>query len=403
MIGFLYTILIEDLIFTTKLKMNKKNREDFRALIEKYLNAEINLEEMKRLVNYYESFQQSQEWLDELGSENIVKEKILANIHESIKEETCEIRHVPFYKKSIFKYAIAASIAILFLLSFIFDKDTNLEAKDEVVNYENISVGTDRATLTLEDGSQVDLEKGESFKMKNVKSNGKEIIYEAEETNGSEKVYNYLTIPRGGQFSVKLSDGTHIWLNSESQLKYPVSFISDEPREVELVYGEAYFEVSPSELHSGSRFRVITNQQEVTVIGTAFNIKAYRDEDSVYTTLVEGRINLSRDVETIDLLPSQQAVLTNNSVFEIRTVDVFNEISWKEGIFSFEGKSLKEIMQVLSRWYDVDVEFENEKIKNTKFVGILDKDQSIEEIVENIKEFGDLNSFEIKGKRLILK
>ena len=161
-----------------------------------------------------------------------------------------------------------------------------------ILNKEDIiTTGSDKAVLTLEDGSNIELEKGKAFKTNVVNSNGEKLVYN--KTNQTKITYNYLTIPRGGQYFVKLSDGTEVWLNSESQLKFPVAFIKGQTREVTLVYGEAYFAVSPSTNHNGATFKVMNQGQEVEVLGTEFNIKAYKDEINIYTTLVEGKVTVS--------------------------------------------------------------------------------------------------------------
>ena len=205
-------------------------------------------------------------------------------------------------------------------------------------------------------------------------------------------------------FFVQLSDGTKVWLNSDSQLKYPINFISGETRQVELVYGEAYFDVSPRIEHKGADFKVYQNKQEIQVLGTEFNIKAYKDETNIYTTLVEGKVAVSFEEYTQDLVPNQQSIVNlNNSKLIVATVNIYNEISWKEGIFSFEEKSLKEIMKVLSRWYDMDVVFKNKMIEDEEFIGVLGKDQNIEDILSSIKNFGIIKDFKIKYKEVILE
>ena len=213
-----------------------------------------------------------------------------------------------------------------------------------------------------------------------------------------------MTIPRGGQFTVQLSDGTKVWLNSETKIKYPISFVDGNTRRVELIYGEAYFDVSSSTDHKGSKFMVLNKSQEIEVLGTEFNVKAYRDEDFVYTTLVEGSVHVNLDNTTQELLPNQKLSLdVNSSTMIVSNVDVFNEISWKDGIFSFEEESLQNIMKVLSRWYDVQVTFENNDLKNEEFIGLLRKDQSLNKIIKTIKDFGIIKSYEFNGKQLILR
>ncbi len=137
--------------------------------------------------------------------------------------------------KVVMKYAVAASVLLVLALTVLLTKNVGTDELMEPVVVEIIEPGTDKATLTLDDGSQIALEKGSSIHTKNANSNGEEIIYVAGERNTTEVAYNYLTIPRGGQFFIKLSDGTQVWLNSESQLKYPVNFKDGETRKVELV------------------------------------------------------------------------------------------------------------------------------------------------------------------------
>ena len=318
------------------------------------------------------------------------------------KEKSWKYR---FRTKVVYRYAAAALVAVI-LVSGYFFKDQIFDGQGHppaVVN--SIVKGTDKATLTTENGDEVSLEKGTIYQTKNIRSNGTQIVYHPVDTAAApEIVYNYLTVPRGGQFTLQLSDGTKVWLNSESRLKYPVRFKERKSREVELIYGEAYFEVSPSTAHQGADFKVHHNQQEIRVLGTAFNIRAYSDETQIYTTLIEGKVSVVYQDKKQDLMPDQQAkynLLTNT--LSVTTVDVFNEISWKEGLFSFEGKTLKEIMKVLSRWYDIEVEFQNKAAEMEEFVGVLGKDLTIEDILSRIKSFGIINAYEINSKKVILK
>ena len=309
-------------------------------------------------------------------------------------------------KHRIVSYAAAAVLTGLLVTGY-FIKNNNftksIETNPRIIN-NNIGIGSDRAILTLEDGSQVALEKGNAYQTQNALSNGEEIKYEKGTDNISKMVYNFLTVPRGGQFHLVLSDGSEVWLNSESQLKYPVNFIKGQTRKVELVYGEGYFDVSPSTEHEGSKFIVSNQSQEIEVLGTEFNIKAYKDETNIYTTLVEGRVLIGTASTRNILKPSQQANLNlNDGNLDIATVNVYNEISWKEGVFSFRRKPLVEIMKVLSRWYDMDVYFDNPELENVGFNGVLGKDQQIEEILNTIKNFGIINDYEIINKTILLK
>ncbi len=302
-------------------------------------------------------------------------------------------------------YGIAASMVVLISITFIFNKineDQDFDSQEPIIVNNNIEIGTDKATLTLEDGSEVALEKGMAYQSAHLTSNGEEIVYDKATSKGI--IYNTLTIPRGGQFYIALSDGTKVWLNSESQLKYPVAFNEGVTRQIELVYGEAYFDVSPSRDHKGAKFRVFHQSQEVEVLGTEFNIKAYKDEAYIYTTLVEGKVAVRMSGASRTLVPDQQLYLNieTNSI-AVSKVDVYNEISWKDGVFSFKNMSLKDIMKVLSRWYDMEVTIENDVQKEEKFIGAFNKGNSIEDILMAIKGTNFINDYEIHDKRLIVK
>ncbi len=383
---------------------NQKDSQDLRILIEKYLDGEINFKELKKIFNYYESFQLSNEWVEELGSENAIKDKMLSNILKSIDEDIPKIKPLPFYKKSVFKYAVAAAIALLISLYFIFDKDVeHVVNEPSVIDSKSISIGTDKAILTLEDGSQVSLKKGQSLKTANAKSNGREIIYEAKASTKSKIAYNYLTIPRGGQFYVKLSDGTQVWLNSESQLKYPVNFIPGQTREVELVYGEAYFDVSQSKYHKGTTFKVKSEFQSVNVTGTKFNVKAYNTENEIVTTLVEGKVEIEKNNNCLFLNPDQQSILhKDNNWIDVNNVDAIKQVSWIKGLYTFEDASLLEIMNTLSRWYDFKVVFKNSEKQKYVFTGVLERTKSIQNIMKNLQATGDVD-FEINNKTIEIK
>lgn len=380
------------------------NKQDFQELIEKYLDGKTTLEEVKLLVNYYESFQQNHEWVEELGPEVTIKNRMLINILETLQEEEVNKDKVrPLYKRNIFKYAVAASIVLLISLTFIFKKDNIQTTEPNIVN-NNIKVGTDKAILTLKDGEEIALEKGETYISDNLTSNGEEIVYTTAPLTESEIAYNSLTVPRGGQYFVKLSDGTQVWLNSESKLKYPINFIEGETREVELVYGEVYFDVSPSTDHNGSKFKVFSGIQEVEVLGTEFNVKAYKGEDFIYTTLVEGKVIIGNTINSEILKPREQAILNPlNKDIVISEVDVNSEIAWRRGLFSFRNKSLKNIMKVLSRWYDVDVIFVDKTLEDVQFKGVLNRNQNIEEILILIKNTNFIKSYDIEDNTIILR
>ncbi|ALJ06492.1 hypothetical protein APS56_15715 [Pseudalgibacter alginicilyticus] len=328
---------------------------------------------------------------------------------KSIQEKSYPTKQtsVNYLNKRVLKFAVAASVLLLITATFIYkitSKGGSAIQNTPIIVNNTIKKGTDKAILTLEDGTEVVLNNKESFNTSKLSSNGKQIVYKSGHKVHKDIQYNYLTIPRGGQYFVKLSDGTQVWLNSESKLKYPVSFVEGETREVELVYGEAYFDVSPSETNKGASFLVNHDQQEIQVLGTEFNIKAYKADKNIYTTLVEGKVAISTGISQESLLPNQQSIYnTLNHSLVISEINVKPEISWKDGVFIFESKELKGIMLVLSRWYDMDVVFDTEKLENQKFTGLINKNYGIQDIMSVMKDTDVINTYSINGKTITLK
>jgi len=386
--------------------MNLKPKQYFIQLLNKLFDDSITNKELEKLSHFFLNNQELLNWPQHFGSKIEIEARIFNKIQSDINSGLLkENKIIPLYKKYLFKYAVASSVVLLISLTYILNRDnTSITTNPILVNTNIIEPGKDKATLTLEDGSIIALEKGNTYQIQNASSNGEKLVYDSGAKTSKKIVYNYLTVPRGGQFHIILSDGTQVWLNSESQLKYPVLFNEEDSRKVELVYGEAYFDVSPSSEHKGLKFKVFNQSQEVEVFGTEFNIKAYKDDTKIYTTLVEGKVTVNIGNLKQSLLPSQQLSLnrkTNNTT--VNYVDVFNEVSWKDGVFSFENIPLKEMMKVLSRWYDVEVLFKNKSIENEQFVGVLRKSQNLEEILLSIENFKIIKNHEIKDKKVILE
>ncbi|MAU15154.1 MAG: anti-sigma factor [Muricauda sp.] len=305
-------------------------------------------------------------------------------------------------KHSYSKYAAAAAILLLVSLPFWL-KETPQRVPVQQMVEKKIEAGTDKATLTLEDGTEVTLEKGGSFSRNNVHSNGEQLVY----TNGADIPntnlrYNTLTIPRGGQFYVVLADSTKVWLNSDSKLRYPVNFLDDQPRTVELVYGEAYFEVSPSRLHNGTHFMVNTQGQQVDVLGTAFNIKAYKEDSVVSTALVHGRIAINQRGDSKELTPGHQSVFDPLSgTVEISKVDVSSIVAWKDGLFNFKDMPLSEILVTISRWYDTEIQIRNQEKAAIEFNGMFNRNQELEKILSIIENTNEVK-FTTVGNTIIV-
>ena len=276
------------------------------------------------------------------------------------------------------------------------------ENKQEKVVYAEVPVqpGKKQAVLTLSSGQQVMLadtivhvnEKGM------VISNfpDKELVYKImNDTMKTETIYNTVTVPRGGEYKLVLADGTIVWLNSDSHIRYPVTF-SGNTRQVELE-GEAYFEVAKD---VEKPFIVRMNEYNVRVTGTQFNVRNYSNE-SLATTLVEGGVQIERKGKVDRLRPGQQAVLENNEI-RIRVVNVEEQVAWRHGAFGFTQCRLENIMEELARWYDVDVFYMNQQVKDYHFSAWFKRSSSINEVI-NILEKTKKISLDLKGRILTLK
>jgi hypothetical protein len=373
---------------------------EFKILIKK-LNNSLTSSEEKVFDFWYKESLKHREFFTSF-QENFYKEDTNVDVEKGWLQLNKSIHKKP-KKVSLWKYASAAAVFIGILTSTYFFK-TPINEVPIIVN-KNTKIDASKTTLTLGDGSIIALEKGKKYTSNGIKSNGEELIYNAKNDFKSEIAYNYLTIPKGKDFFVQLSDGTKVFLNSDSQLKYPVTFNKGETRKVALIYGEAYFEVSPSSAHNGDSFKVLTKNQEVTVLGTHFNIKAYKEDPLISTTLLEGEVSVNRGLNAVLLKPNQQSrISTNTKIIEVLEVDVSHEVAWIKGIFSFNQEPLNEIMKVLSRRYNVDVSFESEKAKKYQFTVILKRETSITEILKFFKSTsdGDLK-YTLKGRKIVIK
>ncbi|QVY65008.1 FecR family protein [Polaribacter sp. Q13] len=372
-------------------------------IIINYINKSSNVKELEFLSEWIKD-DANKEIFDSYVKTNFQINLATSQIDDALLKDTIS-KKIKYKKRSVInliKYSgYAAAIVVLFAVLI---KNTSYFNGNKNLILSTIKPGEDKAILTLEDGEEFVLNKATDVVTEKFKNDGENLIYNKEDNhiNDSKIAYNYLTVPRGGQYHVVLSDGTEVWLNSDSQLKYPVHFKKGETRQIELVYGEAYFDVSPSSLHNGSNFKVFTKEQEVNVLGTEFNIKAYSSDNAVYTTLIEGSVAISNSTNNSLLKPNQQAILKNNKLdINVSNIDVYNEISWKEGLFSFKDKTLKDIMNTLSRWYNIEIIFKNKDLENELFGGVFDKSQEITEILSLIQSTSNVSFKLEKGKIVI--
>ncbi len=305
---------------------------------------------------------------------------------------------------------IAAAILILFVSAtavWLSIRKSTFTSSAPLVNNsrraENeLLPGGNKATLTLSNGSVISLDDVKNGKIAqqgnalvNKSANG-QLVYKTLEAKPGEIVFNTLTTPRGGQYNLILPDGSEVWLNAASSIKYPTAFVSNE-RKVEIS-GEAYFEIA----HNAAKpFIVSVNGMEVKVLGTHFNINAYNDEATVKTSLLEGSVSLTKAGTTVTLQPGQQAQLASGgNVKVINDVDMDEVVAWKNGSFSFNRADLQTVMRQIARWYDVDIRYEG-KIPERLFGGKIDRNSNASEVLKILEE--SKVHFSIEGKKIIVK
>jgi len=263
--------------------------------------------------------------------------------------------------------------------------------------------GKNTAILTLADGSTIVLDSAKNGALtsqgntKVIKLNNGQLAYSSSGAT-NEVLYNTMSTPRGGQYKLVLSDGSKVWLNAASSIHYPTSFPGNE-RKVEIT-GEAYFEVA----HDAKKpFKVSVNNMEVQVLGTHFNVNAYRDERTINTTLLEGSVKVTKGSSMSILKPGQQAIIQqagdDKKITVENNIDVEAVIAWKNGYFSFTNADMTAVMRQISRWYDVDIVYEG-KIPDRKFGGEISRNLNASQALKILQ--ASKVHFRIEGKKIIV-
>jgi ferric-dicitrate binding protein FerR (iron transport regulator) len=269
----------------------------------------------------------------------------------------------------------------------------------------DVKPGGNKAILTLADGRQIDLDKtangvvADQGTTKVAKLSDGQLAYNKEKTGDAQPLalaYNSLSTPRAGQFTVVLPDGSRVWLNNASVLRYPVAFTGPD-RTVELT-GEAYFEVARDAAHP---FRVkVQGGATVEVLGTSFNIMAYSDEPTERTTLIDGTIRVTRNNQSALLKPGDQTALDASGSLKVTPdVNVQEVIAWKNGYFHFDHASLQTAMRQLARWYDIDVVYQGQT-PDHEFVGRIQRDLPLSDILRGLEN--DQVHFKLEGRKLLV-
>ncbi|WP_428331525.1 FecR family protein [Mucilaginibacter sp.] len=303
--------------------------------------------------------------------------------------------------------AIILPLAIGIMLFAHQGNDKKKYAKQLAHQQNDLKPGGNKAVLTLANGSKINLDNardGEIAREPDAivdKTGDGELVYNTKkqpaEAPEIAEAINIISTPRGGQYKLVLADGTKVWLNAASSLKYPTAFAGNE-RNVELT-GEAYFEVAKN---AAKPFFVKTANQTVEVLGTHFNINSYTDEKATKTTLLEGSVKVTGNFNkvTVKLVPGQQAVNASGSISITNDADIDEAVAWKNGKFLFKNAGLQAIMRQISRWYDVDVAYQG-NIAERHYEGRISRDVPVSQIFMILKTSG-LN-FTINGGKIIVK
>lgn len=310
-------------------------------------------------------------------------------------------------------YRIAASVLLIALIgygAYVFEFQKTGGSPVATVN--DFTPGGDKAVLKLADGTQIELESTgtESIPPQGVariRNESGQIAYSAADASAkkaqatgdaAEVLYNMIITPRGGQYQIRLADGSRVWLNAASSLRYPTAFSGTE-RVIELT-GEAYFEIAENE---ASPFKVrMSSGAEIQVLGTHFNVMAYPEEGPMKTTLLEGSVRLAKGMVTGILKPGQQAQLSNEgALVMIKDYDVEEAVAWKNGKFVFNDTPLDAIMRQVSRWYDVDVTLEDD-LRALQFGGVVSRGENASAVLSLLELTGEVD-FQIQGRKIIVK
>lgn len=313
----------------------------------------------------------------------------------------------PFYKRSAFIYLCIACVALIVtgIAAMFHNNQPGSKFKnfsDQLVTYD-IPPGGNKAILTLEDGRTITLNEVPNGKLADqsgvtiTKIGHGELAYHTETTGAlvHAGITNTIVTPNGGTYVITLADGTRVWLNAESKLSFPATFDGMQERKVDLV-GEAYFEV----VSERKPFKVLTKNQEIEVSATHFNVECYPGDVLSKTTLFEGPAKVgTTSAQKVSLVPGQQAII-NQGTIRLITVDLDDVLAWKSGVFVFEEEPLEDIMKKISRWYDVDVIYQNID-KNKLFTANAPRSENVSKVLKRLELSGGVH-FKIEEGRIIV-
>jgi transmembrane sensor len=369
----------------------------FNKLLEKYRAGTASPEELEFLAAYYNAFELRPDYTDDSPQELWLDMK--AKIDQQIDQHPSP-KIIPMPGTRVWaKLAVAASVLLLIGIGALVMTRKHT-GKPLAKNSEpDIHPGGNRATLTLANGQTILLSNSKSgiiIQANDLTYNDGTKVAGATGTTAA-TAYNTISTPSGGQYQVHLPDGTNVWLNAASSLKYPGSFATLKERRVELT-GEAYFEVAPN---SALPFRVETPRQKIEVLGTSFNVSAYEDEPVAKTTLLNGSVKVSipNTAFSNQLKPGEEVSRINDRLV-VETVNTADAIAWKNGLFIFNDEPLESIMRKVARWYDVEVVYVGVN-RQEPYGGSFSRFANVSGVLKTLELTGGIH-FKIEGRKIIV-
>jgi transmembrane sensor len=397
----------------------------FFNLLNKYRDGTASDAEIALIEEYYRRLESAGTTQltgeEEAALKELLYKKITSHIglHEPQEQGTTvqETKVIALQRKNYRLVAAAAAVLVMAGATGYYwlvnkPQTTSTQPVTAKTIHKDLPPGKDAAVLTLADGKKIILDSTSgtitqqgNVTVLNVKG---QLSYAptAKVPNNAEVIYNTVTTARGNQYQLVLADGSKVWLNSASSLRFPTSF-TGQVREVELD-GEGYFEVAKN---TAKPFHVKTRKQDITVLGTHFNVNGYKDEEVIKTTLLEGKVRVQSafhdksgqadNRQSAVLIPGQQAIASNNStsIHVTENIDIDQVMAWKNGWFEFDNTDLRMIMRQVSRWYDVDIAYET-KTGNEKYGGRISRNLNLSNILKMLESYG--LHFRLEGKRLIV-
>ncbi|RLJ76839.1 FecR family protein [Pedobacter alluvionis] len=391
------------------------NKQTISGFIRDYLDNKLTAKQNARLETWYLLKAEENKSVDPPPIEyEKLQAKIWAKILSDVSQAAPELPKVQKLNRSykrIISIGIAASILLIAGIGYLMLKNNSTNHDRFVIAKKyDLPAGTDKAILTLSDGRVIDLNKDAVGKIATeagieiTKSSDGTLVYKALNTKDKSVGFNTITTPIGGQYTIILPDGSKVWLNSGSSLKYPTTFAAS-GRNV-ILTGEGYFEVTHIEGTNGRvpfSVSVIKNNaqsEKVQVLGTHFNINAYADEPFIKTTLLKGSVSVAlNDNKTTLLKPGQLAKLSNQNI-QVQEADTEMAVAWKNGAFVFR-EDLRSAMRKIARWYDVEIVYEETAPENLMLGGWMSRGTNISEVLNHIQLTGKVH-FKLEGRRVIV-